>query len=481
MVFYLENNNVGNVNAYTGSNFQTPVSGTPRYVTDLEHGNDMTYNTQTGKVLVVGPNGYNSIATLNGSTLVTEKITGVDNTWGIGYDEFHNYYVLAQSKIWLVDENFTKKKSFSYSVDNNVSQGMEYHNGYVYYTVDNWDDNLGGEIAYIYVYNAKLKSDGTAETNFGERVATYYINASSLGDIHYEIESISFRNNKAYLGFANSTLGVVKFSSFSDNKIEIPLGTTVKYTNNKHSTKVTVTGIDQLKSRSGYTLSDDGYSLSKTVNAASISESTKFCDNYNNCVTLDLSHTNSSYVEQQSQIVSFAESSVTKTYGDAAFTNAATTTGDGAISYASSDTSIATVSSSGKVTIKSAGTVTITATAAATTNYNVASKTYTLTINKLNPTVSFSNSSVTKTYGEADFTNAATTNGDGAITYASSDTSVAVVDNSGKVTIKGAGSATITATAAATTNCNSASKIYTLTVNKANQTLSFANSASVLL
>ena len=84
------------------------------------------------------------------------------------------------------------------------------------------------------------------------------------------------------------------------------------------------------------------------------------------------------------QEVSFANGSVTKTFKqDETFTNKATTTGNGAITYSSSDTNVASVNSStGEVTIKSAGVVNITASVAATSNYNATSVSYTLTINK---------------------------------------------------------------------------------------------------
>ena len=93
------------------------------------------------------------------------------------------------------------------------------------------------------------------------------------------------------------------------------------------------------------------------------------------------------------QTLSFAEDSVTKTYGDDAFVmEAVHTTGNGAVTYASSDSDIATVNSStGEVTILKAGTVTITATAAETSEYAEASVSYTLTVNKKSiaePTVS---------------------------------------------------------------------------------------------
>ncbi len=86
------------------------------------------------------------------------------------------------------------------------------------------------------------------------------------------------------------------------------------------------------------------------------------------------------------QEISYADTSVEKTVGDAAFTNPLTettvSTEDGAgITYASSDTSVATVdAATGEVTIVAAGTTTITATAAATDNYAAAGAEYTLTV-----------------------------------------------------------------------------------------------------
>ena len=71
----------------------------------------------------------------------------------------------------------------------------------------------------------------------------------------------------------------------------------------------------------------------------------------------------------------------TKAYGSKPFTLNATTTGNGQLSYRSSNPKIATVSSTGKVTIKNTGNVQIVITAAATENYNAASKTVTITIN----------------------------------------------------------------------------------------------------
>lgn len=79
----------------------------------------------------------------------------------------------------------------------------------------------------------------------------------------------------------------------------------------------------------------------------------------------------------------------------------------------------------------------------------------------------FENGSVTKTYGDADFSAAAVGAVEGStVTYESSNQTVATVDANGKVTIKGAGTAVITAKASATEGYEQATATYTLTVGK---------------
>lgn len=114
-------------------------------------------------------------------------------------------------------------------------------------------------------------------------------------------------------------------------------------------------------------------------------------------------------------------------------------------------------------------------------DYAGLSGTATFTINKANQTVTFAKpGKQTAIYGET-FANTATAKLDSAnakITYSSSDTSIATVDtNTGEVTILKAGEVTITATAAGTSNVNEGKAEYKLTINKANPTLTFANSA----
>ena len=134
----------------------------------------------------------------------------------------------------------------------------------------------------------------------------------------------------------------------------------------------------------------------------------------------------------------------------------AVSVGGGKLSYLSAK-NIATASEeSGSVTI-------------ATTNYKdiTATLTFHPTDKLVQDGFKFENGSVTKTYGDEDFILAATGEVKGStVTYESSEPTVATVDGTGKVTIKGAGTAIITAKASATEDYDEAAVTCTLTVEK---------------
>lgn len=84
-------------------------------------------------------------------------------------------------------------------------------------------------------------------------------------------------------------------------------------------------------------------------------------------------------------------------------------------------------------------------------------------------TITTSASSYKKVYGDKPFSLGAKTNGKGTLSYKSSNNNVVSVDSTGKVTIKGAGTATITVTASATLRTNAAIKNIKVTVSKKTQ------------
>ena len=135
----------------------------------------------------------------------------------------------------------------------------------------------------------------------------------------------------------------------------------------------------------------------------------------------------------------------------------AVSVGGGKLTYLSAK-NIATASEeSGSVTI-------------ATTNYKdiTATLTFHPTDKLVQDGFKFENGSVTKTYGDEDFTLTATGEVKGStVTYESSEPAVAEVDSAtGKVTIKGVGTAIITAKATATEDYDEAAATCTLTVGK---------------
>ena len=112
-----------------------------------------------------------------------------------------------------------------------------------------------------------------------------------------------------------------------------------------------------------------------------------------------------------------------------------------------------------------------TATVTGKGNYSgTASKTF--TINKANGNVLFSPYRFTKTFGDPDFTIRPSVTGDGTLKYESNKETVATVNSTtGKVSIKGIGTVRITAKLSATSNYNSASDWYEVTVNPKQTTI----------
>ncbi len=80
-----------------------------------------------------------------------------------------------------------------------------------------------------------------------------------------------------------------------------------------------------------------------------------------------------------------------------------------------------------------------------------------------------------KTETSKAFTLNAKTNGNGKLSYTTSNKAVATVDSKGKVTVKGPGVAKITVKAAATANYKAASKTITVTVTPKKQSISLVN------
>ena len=170
------------------------------------HGNGMTYNSKTDKVLVtVGNN--NSIYEYNGETLIIEK-EYPRPTYpifsAIGYDYNNDLYIgIMGGRIFLADTiNLRRLTDFCYLMFE-TEQDLEYYNGYIFtcntdFGVDikhqSYSFFTGYEI--IYIYDAKLDNNKKPTKNFGRLIARLIM--TKLG----ELEGISFRNGYIYFAFA---------------------------------------------------------------------------------------------------------------------------------------------------------------------------------------------------------------------------------------------------------------------------------------
>ena len=186
-------------------------------------------------------------------------------------------------------------------------------------------------------------------------------------------------------------------------------------------------------------------------------------------------------INKGTPVLSTFSVSSNRTYGSAPFSALAypTSISNGAITYSSSDTNVATIDTSGVITLVGSGYVNFTASQASTAYYNTTTKTtntmtvyrQALALTRASP----SSSVINKIYGDSYFTVSATnaSNG-GAITYETDNTSVAGVINAstGVISVVSVGTATITARREQTAQYTSDPVSWTVEVARATTTLS---------
>lgn len=147
------------------------------------------------------------------------------------------------------------------------------------------------------------------------------------------------------------------------------------------------------------------------------------------------------------------------------------------ITYASSNTDVATISSDGTVSIVAAGTTTITAISEKTDTYLAGSAYYTLTVSLADAGLAWSSSYYSATFGN-DNSFPTLTNANGLeVTFSSSDESVATVDGDGNPTIVTSGTTYIKAYFTGNDTYAESSVTYTLKVNKGTPTLTWSSSS----
>ena len=316
-----------------------------------------------------------------------------------------------------------------------------------------------------YTYYSSQDCSGTALSGAPTNVGNYSVKATSAGNSNYASGSKCVKHTitqgtptislgdttKKYTG---SAITSVAATGKNPNGSSVSLSYTYTYYN------VTTCSGTAL---SGAPTTASNYSVKATSPATSNLKSAT-----SNCAKLT--------IEKATGSISYATTSITKTYGDGKFTNSLTKTGDGTVKYTSGDTTVATVdSTTGEVTITGAGTTTITATVTDGTNYTYATKTATYTLNtgKKQDVVSITEKSATYTGSPIEANTATATSGTG-ITY----TYYSSQDCSGTA-LSGAptnvGNYSVKATSAGNSNYASGSKCVKHTITQGTPTISLGD------
>jgi len=166
-----------------------------------------------------------------------------------------------------------------------------------------------------------------------------------------------------------------------------------------------------------------------------------------------------------------------------AFTPATTTAGGGAISYSIADAGTTGCTVSGTtLSHVTSGTCVVRAMAASNTNYNVATQDVSFVISKVDQTVTWSPVTNLLAIPSSSTMVAATTSGNGSITYSIADAGTTGCTVSGTtLSYTAAGTCRVTATAAATNAYNVASSTISFTISKASQAALSITAASAPL
>lgn len=487
LFFYSSNNsnpNYGILFGYGGSNYATRLG----YVYgEMAHGNDMAYNSKDGKIYVTGANEGKEVwefnpATFSNSAQPSKKIPTSTEEYlnitpsGLAYSKEDDiFFAKFNANATAITKDFkTIKDSFP---EGNIltGQGFGYNKGYVY----NGSFDVGGGncpnkyqlycpgaeyTGTIFAYNAKYNSDGTPSPNFGRLVARYTVPAN-FG----EIETISFNNNVMYLGFAAQhydTTNTYKMVTTTTNVAQDPTYS-IKY----EGSKAIITSVEDIQSQTGWTLSADKKTLSKTLTSSDTT--VKVCDRYNNCKDQAL---------KTLDTITLADNTTTYT-GNNITVNSATAKSGSTITYTyySDETCTTKINS-----IVDAGKYSVKATSAGNDSYASNSKCAKLTVNKGNPII-------TLTEKTANYTGQAITPNAPSAKAPNNSTAVTLTytysyfsDNTCQTSISSApinaGTYYAKANSQATTNLNeSSSNCQKLQINKTNPTFTIQQSVNVPL
>lgn len=277
----------------------------------------------------------------------------------------------------------------------------------------------------------------------------------------------------SFAGNDNTKPGSVSYTlTVGKKEVGLEWGTTTfTYDGSAHVPTATATG---LVGNDQCTVTVDG----AQTNAGSYTATASALSNAN--YKLPAANTMTFTIGKADATVTFASKSADAKIGQAFTSQTATTSPAGlSLTYASSVPTVATVdATTGTVTLVATGSTTITATFGGNNNYNSASDSYILTVSKADAVeveLSFASKTVTVTYGDATATPPALSNPlQLPLTWSSSNVNVATIDTDNSIRVVGVGQTVISATFAGNDEYQGKTASFTLTVNKAPVTVSFA-------
>lgn len=147
------------------------------------------------------------------------------------------------------------------------------------------------------------------------------------------------------------------------------------------------------------------------------------------------------------------------------------------VTYTSSDENVASIADNGEITILAGGRTTITASSEKTKRYDASSASYTLTVHKAEPKLTWSEDRYKATMAGENIFPTLTADEGLTIRYTSSDEDIAKIDNTGKITLLAKGTTVITAESEETHLYKPASASYSLVVSRSGAGIAWSESS----
>ena len=312
----------------------------------------------------------------------TFPLTGSNNAWVLNYeyDSYGDEISFTQTSVELTPTYTVKVKKSTDSTYTTLYEGVELPLGSTGESSD-----YGINIVSPYVGDGIYYVDGT--------------DTSSSNTSVVELGSGEFRHHMCIKGEGTTTITYTGAPPFDSNTATYQFN--IKVEGSSASTTKDISGCTISVADVTYNGAEHKQTVTVVDGSTTLTENTDYSvsypdSDYTNAGTKNItitgmggysgSTTKTYAINQAAGSINYASGTLKKYLGkDGAFTNTLTKTGDGTVSYGSSDTAVATVASDGKVTIVGAGSATITATVTDGANYAYATKTASYTLNVWEP------------------------------------------------------------------------------------------------